>query len=248
MKRVRASVGDKVGMRMGHGVRDEFDGTCIHFVTTGYLVRLVAHHPETFEDHTHLIIDEVHERSVDGDLLCLLARRLLSSFPSLRLVLMSATVHTALYKNYFARELEYYGEMECLSVGAHRYPLDINYLEDLYSAKKGFPSMIASAARNLADRTSQIGSKSKDDVPQSVPKEQYSLVVSIIKAIGVEGTGILVFVSGIADITELTERFEGMSKYKLYAIHSDLPFEEQEAAFTPAAYNEIKVTLMYSIV
>ena len=30
---------------------------------------------ETFSDHTHLIIDEVHERSVDGDLLCLLARR-----------------------------------------------------------------------------------------------------------------------------------------------------------------------------
>lgn len=30
---------------------------------------------ETFNDHTHLIIDEVHERSVDGDLLCLLARR-----------------------------------------------------------------------------------------------------------------------------------------------------------------------------
>jgi ATP-dependent RNA helicase DHX57 len=104
-------------MRMGHGVRDESDGTCIHFVTTGYLVRLVAHHPETFSDHTHLIIDEVHERSVDGDLLCLLARRLLTSFPSLRLILMSATVHTALYKNYFARELEYFGEMECLSVG-----------------------------------------------------------------------------------------------------------------------------------
>lgn len=36
-------------MRMGHGVRDEFDGTCIHFVTTGYLVRLVAHHPGTYD-------------------------------------------------------------------------------------------------------------------------------------------------------------------------------------------------------
>jgi HrpA-like RNA helicase len=33
-------------MRMGHGVRDDSDKTCIHFVTTGYLVRLVAHHPE----------------------------------------------------------------------------------------------------------------------------------------------------------------------------------------------------------
>jgi HrpA-like RNA helicase len=156
---------------------------------------------------------------------------------------MSATVHTALYKNYFARELEYYGEMECLSVGAHRYPLEINYLEDLASGKSGFSNMIAGAAHQLADKTCKIGSKAKDDVPQSVPKEQYSLVVNIIKAVGVEGTGVLVFVSGIADITELTERFEGMSKYKLYAIHSDLPFEEQEAAFTPAAYNEIKVRM-----
>ena len=156
---------------------------------------------------------------------------------------MSATVHTALYKNYFARELEYYGEMECLSVGAHRYPLEINYLEDLNSAKNNLPSSISQAARSLIEKTSKLGVKSKDDVPQSVPKEQYSLVVSIIKAVGVEGTGILVFVSGIADITELTERFEGMSKYKLYAIHSDLPFEEQEAAFTPAAYNEVKVSL-----
>jgi HrpA-like RNA helicase len=59
---------------------------------------------------------------------------------------------------------------------------------------------------------------------------------------GKEGTGILVFVSGIADITELTERFEGLGRYKLYAIHSDLPFEEQEAAFTPAAVDEVKVS------
>ena len=154
---------------------------------------------------------------------------------------MSATVHTALYKNYFARELEFYGEMECLSVGAHRYPLEINYLEDLASGKSGFSNMIAGAAHQLAEKTCKIGSKAKDDVPQSVPKEQYTLVVNIIKAVGVEGTGVLVFVSGIADITELTERFEGLSKFKLYAIHSDLPFEEQEAAFTPAAYNEIKV-------
>ena len=62
---------------MGHGVKDEVDDTQIYFVTTGYLVRLLAHHPEAFYTHTHLIIDEVHERSVDGDILCLLARRLL---------------------------------------------------------------------------------------------------------------------------------------------------------------------------
>ena len=67
----------QVGMRMGHGIKDESEATRIYFVTTGYLVRLLAHHPESFQAHTHLIIDEVHERSVDGDILCLLARRLL---------------------------------------------------------------------------------------------------------------------------------------------------------------------------
>jgi hypothetical protein len=107
--------------------------------------------------------------------------------------------------------------------------------------RTGLSPSIAGAARSLAEKTSKIGSKSKDDVPQSVPKEQYSLAVNLIKAVGVEGTGILVFVSGIADITELTERFEGMSKFQLYAIHSDLPFEEQEAAFTPAAADKVKV-------
>ena len=62
---------------MGHGVKDEAEDTQVYFVTTGYLVRLIAHQPAAFYSHTHLIIDEVHERSVDGDLLCLLARRLL---------------------------------------------------------------------------------------------------------------------------------------------------------------------------
>ena len=61
-------------------------------------MRLLAHHPDYFDDHSHLVIDEVHERSVDGDLLCMLARRLLARLPNIRLILMSATVHTELYK------------------------------------------------------------------------------------------------------------------------------------------------------
>jgi hypothetical protein len=59
--RVRQAPGcrDLVGMRLGHGMRTETPATRIWFVTTGYLVRLLAHHPEIFNDHTHLVIDEV---------------------------------------------------------------------------------------------------------------------------------------------------------------------------------------------
>lgn len=34
----------------------------IFFVTTGYLVRLLAHHPTSFDTFTHLVVDEVHVR------------------------------------------------------------------------------------------------------------------------------------------------------------------------------------------
>jgi len=102
-------------------------------VTTGYLVRLLAYQPDAFNSHTHLIIDEVHERSVDSDVLCLLARKLLESNPSIRIILMSATIHTALYKEYFNKSDHYYGDMECLSVGVRRFPVDITFLNDIES-------------------------------------------------------------------------------------------------------------------
>ena len=77
VKRLRPALGYKVGMRMGHGLRDETAETQLHYVTTGYLVQLMVHRPEALKRCTHVIIDEVHERSVDGDLICLLVRDLM---------------------------------------------------------------------------------------------------------------------------------------------------------------------------
>ena len=82
---------------MGMGVKEyETSKTRAWFCTTGYLVRRLSKHPNSFRDCTHLIIDEVHERSIDTDVLCLLARRLLISFPRVRLVLMSVTIAQSL--------------------------------------------------------------------------------------------------------------------------------------------------------
>ena len=131
---------------MGHGVREETSRTrlwyvcgccllCIYmpaldrprpdrpdlsndyrYVTTGYLVRLASHRPETFKDHSYLIIDEVHERSVDSDILCMLSRRLLDAHPKLKLILMSATVHTAMYQEHLLRGI-------CIGTESHNLPL-----------------------------------------------------------------------------------------------------------------------------
>ena len=44
---------------VGHGIREyETKDTRAWFVTTGYVVRLLANHPSWFDTHSHLIIDE----------------------------------------------------------------------------------------------------------------------------------------------------------------------------------------------
>lgn len=254
MNRLRQSIGDKVGMRMGHGVRDEADDTCLLFVTTGYLVRLLAHRPSHFDRYTHIVVDEVHERSVDGDVLLYLCKRLLRTHPTIRLILMSATIHTELYRDYFGAAGAY-GAMDCLSVGVRRFPLDVLFAEDLVLAAAGeyvpsadtamnlrLPSAIGALANKLCTALCRCRGDAEETVP-AMAKDQYALVVALVKAVAVNGTGVLVFVSGIADITELSERFEGMARFKVIAIHSDIPFEEQETAFLPCAPHEVKVVL-----
>jgi HrpA-like RNA helicase len=125
LQRLRPMLGDKVGMRMGHNVRDDSEHTVICFVTTGYLVQLLAHAPHALLQHTHLIIDEVHERSIDGDVICWLAKRVMDLFPKLKLILMSATMTTGLYREYFRSYDEVEQDVPCVFVGARRFPVTI---------------------------------------------------------------------------------------------------------------------------
>jgi HrpA-like RNA helicase len=50
---------------------------------------------------THVVVDEVHERSLDSDFLLILLRRLLAKRKDLKVILMSATVNAQLFSSYF---------------------------------------------------------------------------------------------------------------------------------------------------
>jgi len=245
-RRVKLTMGNKVGLRMGNGVKDGNDNAQIIYATTGYLTRLLAYHPEAFDDNTHLVIDEVHERSVDSDLLCMLARQLLSTNPTIKLILMSATIHTGLYKKYFEdfglQHGQFYGDMECLSVGVRRFPIQMHFLDDIEESKD-----VAIHSRKLAKgisvRMAKISTVHEADIDNELIKMQYNLAVALVQAKAVKGTGVLIFVSGIVDITEILERFEGSDTYFCIGIHSDIPEEEQARAFDPTPYDKIKVVV-----
>ena len=69
------------------------------------------------------------------------------------------------------------------------------------------------------------------EVPAKLGLAQYKAAVALVRAIGVEGTGILIFVSGINDITEIVTMLEPYPKFLVFPIHSDIPADEQELAF-----------------
>jgi hypothetical protein len=180
----------------------------------------------------------VHERSVDGDILCLLARRVLVQLPHIKVVLMSATVHTSLYRDYFdVRE-------ETIFVGVRRFPLREFYCEDLVEF---LPPSQRDSLRKLAETTSECAGYQGEVVGDAIVKEQLNVAVNLTRQIAAEGIAVLIFVSGMADIQELMDKFDKSKrstvKLKLIAIHSDIPFEEQMQAFQPAGRGEAKVVI-----
>eukprot|EP01031_Cornospumella_fuschlensis_P023422 gene23422-28420_t len=250
--RLQEQLGSKVGMRMGHGVREESGDTQLYFVTSGYLVQLLAHTKHACNKLTHIIIDEVHERSVDSDLLCFLVRKLLLEYPHLRVVLMSATLHTQLYKDYFGFEDQRFGDLNCISVGARRFPVDIFYPEDLEKAGKGPIKHVGDKGNILAERIASTTKVTKPvspnpevsylpNITNQLMKDQYELCVVLVRTQAELGTAVLIFVAGLDDIIEVQAKFDGLTKYKVIPIHSQIPFEEQEQALVPAEPTEIKV-------
>jgi HrpA-like RNA helicase len=229
---------DKFALRMGHGWREyETKKTQAWFVTTGYLTRLLANHPERFDDCTHLVIDEVHERSVDTDILCLLCRRLLENNKTIRLVLMSATLATKLYKDYFNVP------NEPIHVGVRRYPITEHFVEDL----RGFelPPAAQTACRDIQKECESVKCNSAPGAKEM--KNRFALAARLTSIVGRPGSSVLIFVPGMNDILAITELIEGFYmvgvRFTCFPIHSDIPFEDQMAAFDKPEADEVKVII-----
>jgi len=149
-------------------------------------------------------------------------------------VLMSATINTDLYRDYFAEcDDGTFGPMDCLSVGVKRYPVEINFLENLLVSRS---NGVSHCAQKLL--------KSDVMTPNWVTA-QYSLVVALLldRSVCKPGTGVLVFISGMDDITAIATLLEPHRHLLVCPLHSLLPEEEQDLAFEPAQPGTVKVVL-----
>ena len=88
-----SEVGDNVGYKIGMEIKAS--GQCkVFFLTYGILIQQLLFNPEI--SYTHIILDEVHERSLEMDFTFIALKKLLdvSGNRSIKLILMSATLNS----------------------------------------------------------------------------------------------------------------------------------------------------------
>ncbi|KAF6766323.1 pre-mRNA-splicing factor ATP-dependent RNA helicase prp22 [Ephemerocybe angulata] len=117
---------------VGYSIRLESNisrNTRLAYVTNGIALRMLeggsgnGGQGTAFDEITHIIIDEVHERSIESDFLLIVLKSLIRERPDLKVILMSATVDAE-------KISEYFGGCPTLHVPGRTFPVDVKFLED----------------------------------------------------------------------------------------------------------------------
>lgn len=101
----------------------EHSGGALLFLTVGVLLRKLQSNP-SLKGISHVVVDEVHERDINTDLLLALLRSSLKENPELRVVLMSATGDKQ-------RLSKYFGGCPIVKVPGFMHPVRDKYLEEV---------------------------------------------------------------------------------------------------------------------
>ena len=171
----RKSVGNNDSL-VGYAIRLESHvgkNARLVYATTGIVLRMLE--GTAFNEITHVIIDEVHERSIESDFLLIILKTLIAHRKDLKVILMSATVDAE-------RISKYCGGCPTIAVPGRTFPVNVHYLEDAvemsnyiieddspyaFRPKRGFRNGDGSARKQNAP-----GNKSKLQLLAQAPPEE----------------------------------------------------------------------------
>lgn len=251
---------------VGYAIRMESkisQSTRITFATTGVLLRMLQESPDL--DHLDcLILDEVHERTMDLDLLFIALKRLRRRRASLKIVLMSATVDATKFSIYF-------DNAPVLNIPGRTFPVRLGFLEDAIEATLGIKDS-GQAAESLEDEDFAID-RDEIDIPDdgSTGLEHYSLttqrtlaqydyarldynlILRLTVAIATKPEfseyckAVLIFMPGISEIRRLHNLMLSTKTFAkgwiLHMLHSSFSTQDLEKAFLlpPPGFRKIVI-------
>lgn len=246
-----------VGQEVGYSIRGENrtgKDTKITFVTTGVLLRRLQTSGGRIDDVvasladvSHVVIDEVHERSLDTDFLLSIIRDVLTKRKGLKLILMSATLDSATFGDYFKADGLRVGFVE---ISGRTFPVQDFYLDDIIH-HTGF------TIQDYGDRGSDRNLDDKQRVSKVIQnlgmRINYSLLVETAKAIDAElsqtqkSGGILIFLPGVAEINQTCRHLNSVSSLYVLPLHASLETKEQRKVFAAAPSGKRKVVVATNV-
>lgn len=224
--------------------------------------------PQAFENVTHLVLDEVHERTLDSDFLLIILRRLLQQRADLKLILMSATVDAKKFSTYL-------DGAPVLDIPGRTFPVQTSYLEDAIEITRhcshekevqdytddsdsSSPTERTPADDGLRSTLSGYSKQTRDAVCSfDEYRLDYKLIIDLISTISTNqnlerySKAFLVFMPGMAEIRRLhdsilSEPFFGHG-WIVHSLHSSIATEEQEKAFLVPPKGTRKIVIATNI-
>uniref|UniRef100_A0AAQ5ZB70 RNA helicase n=1 Tax=Amphiprion ocellaris TaxID=80972 RepID=A0AAQ5ZB70_AMPOC len=260
-ERVAYERGEDLGKSCGYSVRFESvlprPHASVLFCTVGVLLRKLE---AGIRGISHVIIDEIHERDINTDFLMVVLRDVVNTYPEVRVILMSATIDTTMFREYFFN-------CPVIEVFGRTFPVQEYFLEDCIQMTHFIPPPMD---RKKKDKDEDGGdddtncnmicgpdytAETKSSMAQINEKEtSFELVEALLKYIEtlqVAGA-VLVFLPGWNHIFSMQRHLEtnphfGSSRYRILPLHSQIPREEQRRVFEPVPDNVTKVILSTNI-
>ncbi|VDO00610.1 unnamed protein product [Rodentolepis nana] len=262
-ERVASERGESLGMDIGYQIRldSKFPARpqgSILFCTTGVVLQWF-HSDPLLQSVSHIVVDEVHEREMLGDFLIAMLKRILPLRPDLRVILMSATMNSLKFS-------EFFGNCPHLEIPGRTFPVESLFLEEVLR-KTGYQMPMDALQRfeRFNQRQSKyrsglgLGSKqflSAMDINVCAPPEFIAAVIDYI-ARRCDPGAILVFVPGIGEIKDVMKelrRIDGQfygnghgSSAVLYPLHSRLTMANQCAVFGKPPHGKRKIVIATNI-
>jgi ATP-dependent RNA helicase DHX57 len=237
----------RVGEEVGFSIRGESKQkpavTKITFVTTGVLLRRLQTSGgkpqdvvDALADVSHVVIDEVHERSLDTDFLMVLLRDVLQVRKDLKLILMSATLDAQIFKSYFAGKMT----VSTVEIEGRTHPVQDVYMDDILRMT-GFAGGITEEGDADGAREPSMGAALRS-VGMKINYDLISETVQTIdEQLGSELGGILIFLPGVAEIDRTLKTLQHLHHIYALPLHASLQSAEQKRVFPPAPPGKRKV-------
>ncbi|KIO25963.1 hypothetical protein M407DRAFT_236196 [Tulasnella calospora MUT 4182] len=242
---------------VGYAIRGDSKATAktkLMFVTTGVaLRRLATDEDRTLSNVTHVIIDEVHERSVDSDFLLLELRELLKRNKTIKVILMSATINQKTFVDYF-------GGAPVIEIPGFTHPVKDLYLEDLLPVISYRPASVKATEKKLTEQQEAARQVYRDkgmDEEAIIAMEHisranrvdYQLLAACISRVVDQATdpkaAVLVFMPGVQEITAAIDAIKSLPNMKgaleVFPLHANLTVDQQKLVFQPCRGRKVVV-------